>query len=85
MGAEEIRQYLFHLASDEGVAASTQNQAASTILFLYREVPAVEFGYVAGVERAKRPARVPTVLTRAEVRRLLEGLRGTHHLMASLL
>jgi integrase len=85
MGDEEIRQDLSHLASDEGVAASTQNQAASAILFLYREVPALEIDYVAGVERAKRPARVPTVLTRAEVRRLLEGLRGTHHLMASLL
>jgi len=85
MGAEEIRQYLSHLASDEGVAASTQNQAASAILFLYREVLAVELGYVSGVERAKRPARVPTVLTRAEVRRLLEGLDGTHQLMASLL
>jgi site-specific recombinase XerD len=75
MGAEEIRQYLSHLASDDGVAASTQNQAASAILFLYREVLAVEMGYVAGVERAKRPARVPTVQTRAEVSRLLEGLR----------
>jgi site-specific recombinase XerD len=85
MGAEEIRQYLSHLASDEGVAASTQNQAASAILFLYRVVLAMEMGYVAGVERAKRPARVPTVLTRAEVCSLLEHLCGTHHLMASLL
>ncbi len=48
MGAEEIRQYLSHLTADEGVAASTQNQAASAILFLYREVLAVEMGYVAG-------------------------------------
>lgn len=85
MGDEEIRQHLSHLASDEGVAASTQNQAASAILFLYRDVLGVELGYVAGVERAKRPARVPTELTRAEARRLLEGLGGTHHLMASLL
>jgi integron integrase len=85
MGAEEIRQYLSHLAVHEGVAASTQNQAASAILFLYREVLAMEMGYVAGVERAKCPTRVPTVLTRTEVRSLLERLYGTHKLMASLL
>jgi hypothetical protein len=53
MSAEKIRQCLSHLASDEGAAASTQNQAASVIPFLYREVLAVELCYVAGVERAK--------------------------------
>ena len=64
MGAEETRQYLSHLAVHEGVAASTQNQTASAILFLSREVLAMDVDYVEGVERAKRPARVPTVLTR---------------------
>jgi integron integrase len=85
MGADEIRQFLSHLASYGQVSASTQNQAASAILFLYRQVLDVDLPYVEGVERAKRPARLPTVLTREEVRRLLSCMSGTLHLMASLL
>jgi integron integrase len=85
MGPEEIRQFLTHLASDGRVSASTQNQAASAILFLYRQVLGVDLPFVEGVERAKRPARLPVVLTREEARRLLSRMSGTPHLMASLL
>lgn len=85
MGSEEIRAYLTHLASDVQVSASTQNQAASALLFLYRQVLGVDLPYVEGVERAKRPARLPVVLTRGEARLLLSRMSGTYWLMASLL
>lgn len=85
MGVDEIRQYLSHLATDENVAASTQNVALSALLFLYREVLLIDLPFIEGVERAKRPQRVPVVLTTEEVKRVLAGLSGTHHLMASLL
>lgn len=85
MGVGEIRQYLSHMATDENVAASTQNVALAALLFLYREVLEIELPLVEGVERAKRPQRVPVVLTSEEVRRVLAELSGTHHLMASLL
>ena len=85
MGAPEIRQYLSHLATHGQVSASTQNQALSALLFLYREVLGWELTYVDGIERAKRPQRVPVVLSREEVRRLLAQLAGTEHLLASLL
>jgi integron integrase len=85
MGVEEVRQYLSHLATAAQVAASTQNQALSALLFLYREVLCVELPFVDGIEHAKRPRRVPTVLTREEVRRVLERLSGSYNLMAGLL
>lgn len=85
MGVEEIRQYLSHLATDKNVAASTQNVALAALLFLYREVLQIDLPRVEGVERAKRPQRIPTVLTAEEVRRVLSQLTGTHRLMASLL
>lgn len=85
MGAHEIRQFLSHLAVEGHVAASTQNVALSALLFLYREVLQIELPLIEGVERAKRPKRVPVVLTRDEVERVLAQLEGTHHLMASLL
>src|SRR5436309_2023827 len=85
MGVDEIRQYLSHLATDKNVAASTQNVALSALLFLYREVLQIELPLVEGVERAKRPQRVPVVLTIEEVKRVLAQMSGTHHLMASLL
>jgi integron integrase len=85
MGAPELEAFLTHLAVDRNVAASTQNQALSAILFLYREVlrrPLDELGRVAP---ARRPERLPTVLTRDEVRSVLAQLDGTAWLMASLL
>lgn len=85
MGTDEIRQYLSHLASDDHVSASTQNVALAALLFLYREVLQIDLPLIAGVERAKRPKRIPVILTRAEVRRILAAMCGTHHLMACLL
>lgn len=85
MGAGEIREYLSHLATDRNVAASTQNVALAALLFLYREVLLIELPLVEGVERAKRPQRIPVVLTSDEAKRVLAHLTGTHHLMASLL
>jgi integron integrase len=85
MGVDEIRQYLSHLATDNHVAASTQNVALAAILFLYREVLEVDLPLIDGVERAKRPQRVPVVLSRTEIKSVLAALSGTHHLMASLL
>ena len=85
MGVDEIRQYLSHLATDGHVTASTQNVALAALLFLYREVLQINLPLIEGVERAKRPQRIPVVLTSEEVRRVLAQLTGTHHLMASLL
>ncbi len=85
MGVAEIRQYLSHLAVEGNVAASTQNVALAALLFLYQEVLRVELPMIEGVERAKRPQRVPVVLTADEVKRVLALINGTHWLMASLL
>lgn len=85
MGADEIRQFLSHLAVDGKVAASTQNQALCALLFLYREVLGVDLPFVDGIERAKRPARVPVVLTREECELILSRMSGAYGLMASLL
>ncbi|MCX7515289.1 integron integrase [Frateuria sp. STR12] len=85
MGAPEIEHFLTRLAVDGGVSASTQNQALSALLFLYRQVLGVELPWLDGIERAKKPQRLPVVLTRAEVAALLGELSGTAWLMASLL
>ena len=85
MGSEQIRQFLSHLAVDGRVSASTQNQALCALLFLYRDVLQIDLPYVEGIERAKRPARVPVVFTRQEVGKLLARLTGTYYLIASLL
>jgi integron integrase len=84
MGAAEIQTFLAHLASERTVAASTQNQALSAILFLYREVLHKEIEPVL-LSTAKRPERLPTVLTHEEVLRVLDQLNGIHRLMAQLL
>jgi integron integrase len=85
MGAAEINAFLTHLAVEGHVSASTQNQAFSALLFLYQKVLEIEPGRIAGVVRAKRPQRLPVVLTRDEVRQLLGRLEGTYRLMALLL
>jgi integron integrase len=84
MDATEIQAFLTHLAAERTVAASTQNQALSAILFLYREVVHKEIEPVL-LTGAKRPERLPTVLTTHEVLRVLNQLNGTHQLMAQLL
>lgn len=85
MREEEVTAFLTHLARDGGVAASTQNQALSALLFLYKEVLRQDLGWLDDVERAKKPARLPVVLTRKEVRRIFRHLHGTPRLMAGLL
>ncbi len=85
MGAAEVGQFLTHLAREAHVSASTQNQALSALLFLYKEVLKQEIGWIEGVERAKKPVRLPVVLTRDEVHRIFAHLRGTPRLMAGLL
>ena len=84
MGAAEVEAFLTHLAVKENVAVSTQNQALSALLFLYREVLHQELGPVDAL-RAKRPKRLPTVLTKEETLRLIGCLSGTHQLMAKLI
>lgn len=85
MGEAEIARFLSSLASDSHVSASTQNQALNALLFVYREVLNKDVGYVNGVIRAKRPHRLPVVLTRQEVRSILGVLNGSDWLMAMLL
>jgi integron integrase len=85
MGEEELSAFLTHLARDGKVAASTQNQALSALLFLYKEVLKQEIGWLENVERAKRPARLPVVLTRDEVHKIFAHLHGAPRLMAGLL
>jgi integron integrase len=85
LGAVEVTVFLNHLASERDVAAATQNQALSALVFLYKEVLGQPLPWLDELERAKRPARLPTVLTRGEVQRLLAATRGTKWLMASLL
>ena len=85
MGEEEIGQFFSGLATDRHVSASTQNQALNAILFLYREVLRKKIGYVDGVIRAKRPHRLPVVLTRQEVTSILGALDHSDWLMVMLL
>jgi integron integrase len=85
MGEAEIRQFLSHLASAQKVAASTQNQALNALVFLYSQVLHQPIGDLGEIERAKRPARLPVVLSKPEVKRVLTAMEGTHELMARLL
>ena len=85
MSAPEVEAFLSHLAVAGKVAASTQNQAKSALLFLYREVLALELPWLGNVTQAKTPQRLPVVLTVSEVKSLLNRLDGTLWLMASLL
>jgi len=86
MGTPEIRAFLAHLATEGNVAASTQNQALAAILFLYRELLHQELDPLdLDAIRAQKPKRLPTVLTRTEVQKVLALLTGEHLLMARLL
>jgi integron integrase len=85
MAEEQVAQFLTHLARDLNVAPSTQNQALSALLFLYKEVLKHEIGWLEKVERAKKPPKLPVVLSRTEVKRVFAHLYGTPKLMAGLL
>lgn len=85
MGAEEVRDFLSHLATERNVSASTQNQAKSALLFLYREVLHIELPWLDEVIVAKMGKRLPVVLTQTEMRALLNAMSGTMGLVASLL
>jgi len=85
MGAEEVKAFLSHLATQMNVAASTQNQAFSALLFLYQEVLKQRLPWIDDIVRAKRPAKVPVVFTQEEARTVLSKMNGTPRLMAHLL
>ncbi|MEA3347179.1 MAG: integron integrase [Candidatus Auribacterota bacterium] len=85
MGAAEMSRFLSHLAVEEKVSASTQNQALSAILFLYRDLLKRDVGWLDDVERAKKPARLPVVLSKDEAKAILIRLEGVKWLMANLL
>ena len=85
MGATEVEQFLSDLAVRGQVAAGTQNQALSALLFLYREVLSIDLPWLDNVVRAKRPQRLPAVLSQDEARRLLAAMDGRPWLIASLL
>lgn len=85
MGEQEVTAFLTHLAVDKHVSPSTQNQALSAILFLYKQVMERDLAWLDGVVRAKRHERIPEVLSPPQVHSLLENLDGTYRLMAQLL
>lgn len=85
LGVPAVTAFLSSLASEGRVSASTQNQALAAILFLYREVLHAPIGHLDGIVRARRPHRLPIVLSRDDVRSVLARLTGPHQLVASLL
>jgi len=85
MAEPEINAFLTHLAVKEKVSASTQNQALCAILFLYRDVLGREIGELGDVVRARKPKRLPVVISSEEVKRILDHLRGTNWLIAALM
>ena len=85
MGKAEVEQFLTALAVERHVSAATQNQALHALLFLYRDVLAQELGWLNDIVPAKRPQRLPTVLTQQEARSLLSAVHGTPWLIANLL
>jgi integron integrase len=85
MSEEEIAEFLTHLAVEKHVAASTQNQALSALLFLYQQVLDRKLAFLAKVERVRRPPKIPVVFTRAEAQAVLARLKGDYRLMAHLL
>lgn len=85
MGAEEIQNFLSFLATKRRISASSQNQALSALLFLYKNVLKIELPWMDDITRAKRPIRVPIVLSRTEVAGILKCLQGRSWLMANIL
>src|SRR3974390_3320574 len=85
LGVAEIEAFLTFLAVDRRVAASTQNQALASLLFLYRDVYGVRVGWIDGIVRAKASEHIPIVLSHDEVARVLGFMTGTEWLVCSLL
>lgn len=85
MGERELTAFLSWLATERNVAPATQNQALSALLFLYKNVLGIDLEWLDGIVRAKRPKRVPVVLTRDETRAILSRMKGTNKLLAHLL
>lgn len=85
MHAAEVQSYLSHLAAGRNVAVATQNQALNAIVFLYREVLGMELGAIGKIERPTRGPKLPTVLTKEEVRRVLAMVSPEHQLVCQLL
>lgn len=85
MGEPEIAAFLTHLATKQNVSASTQNQALNAIVFLYKHVLHKELGTFQDIQWAKRPQRLPVVLSQDEVRRVLQHLSGRDKIMACIL
>jgi integron integrase len=84
-GSARGEAFLTHLAVEGNVAAATQNQALSALLFLYKEVLGLDLPWLDNVTRAKRPQRLPVVMTRDEVHAVLDRMEGGYGLMARLL
>ena len=85
LGKVEIERFLSYLASERNVAAATQNQAMNAILFLYKHVMDLPIDDLIEASRSRKNKRLPTVLSRAEIKRLMPGINGANHLMAMLL
>jgi integron integrase len=85
MGEPEIARFVSHLAEKRRVAASTQNQALNAVVFLYKQVLGIELSDFGPMKRAKKPERLPTVLSKQEVEQVLFEMSGTYKLMAQLL
>jgi integron integrase len=85
LGAADVERFLSDLAVRHHVAAATQNQALAALLFLYREVLGIALPWLDGIQRSKKPARLPTVLTREEVQRLFGCMAGRNALIARML
>lgn len=85
MSPSHVRAFLSHLSSQRQVSASTQNQALAALLFLYRDVLRMSLPWLGGIERAKRPMRLPSVLTHDEAWRVIDGLSGTSQMLAILM
>lgn len=85
MGAAEVEAFQIYLAVEQNVSASTQNQAFSALLFLYRHVLNQSLDLTVSAVRAKKPEHLPTVVSKDEVRRTLNQMTGVHKMMAQLL
>jgi integron integrase len=85
LGADEVRSFLRHLAMEEQVASSTQNQALNAVVFLYRKVIRKEIGDFSDFPRAREGLRLPVVASRSEVKAVIDRLEGREHLIAGLL